>query len=242
MIEKIQKALKGKEEVTEKPLKRWTAEEISPLIGNLLLLKDTNNLKESPEDYNRRAIETFEEVQKLIEDNGGEFHEDVSEIYNKYNTTNPVIVRREDPVRLSRLINGENLEMFFDPDVVFGNGDKYANSALWPYGPEEKTGGIANAFLEGRGNAGPIVILGGYNTDGEMMEIVKPEINEEVVGTLDRHSVRILSGEINPEDLEFVIIRVASSFFDKSKMTTRELERLEKGQQKQIFRGYSFKK
>ena len=241
MIEKLEKVLKKKEE-TKKSLKRWTEDEISPLVGNMLLLKNTDNLKEDPEDYKRRAIETFEEVQKLIEDNGGEFHEDVSEIYNKYNTNNPVIVRREDPVRLSRLINGEDLEMFFDPDVVFGNGDKYANSALWPYGPEEKTGGIANAFLEGRGNAGPIVILGGYNTNGKMMEIVKLEINEEVVGTLDRHSVRILSGKIKPEDLEFIIIRVASTFFDKSKMTEKEAKRFEKGEQKQIFRGYSFKK
>ncbi len=241
MIEKIGEEIKNKKENVPN-IKKWTEEEISPLIGNMLLLKDTNNLKEKPREYKNRAIETFEEIKELIKDNGGEFHEDVSEIYNKYNVNKPVIVRREDPTRLSRLINGENLEIFFDPEVTYGEGEKYANSALWPYGPAEKTGGVANAFLEGRGNAGPIVMLGGYNTNGEKMEIVEPEQNEQKVGTLDRHGVRILSGEIKKEDMEFIIIRIASTFFDKSQMTQKEIERFNKGEQKQIFRGYSFKK
>lgn len=239
MIEKIKEEKKEKN-IYEKT-NPWTEEEISPLIGNMLILKNTDNLKTNPDEYKKRSFETLDEIEKLIEDNGGQYHENVSEIYNKYGVENPVIVRREDPTRLSRLINGEDLEIFFDPNVSYSEGEKYANSALWPYGPTEKTSGIANAFLEGRGNAGPIVILAGYKQNGRDIEIVKPEENEEVVGTLERHSVRILSGKIHKEDLEFVIIRIASMFFDKNKMTPKELERFNKGDQKQIFRGFSFK-
>ncbi|MDQ5901419.1 MAG: hypothetical protein QG580_134 [Patescibacteria group bacterium] len=241
MIEKVSEKVIYKKDNAPK-IKHWTEEEISPLIGNMIILKETNNLKENPEDYKRRAIETFKEIHNLILDNGGMPYLDVSEIYNKYSTTNPLIVRREDPARLSRLINGEELKIYFDPNVAYQDGEKYANSALWPYGPEEKTNGIANAFLEGRGNAGPIVMLGGYSTEGKNISIVEPEKREEVVGTLNRHSVRILSGEISPEDLEFVIIRTAANFFDKSQMTEKELSRFQKGEQKQIFRGYYFKK
>ncbi len=235
IIEKAIKKEKGKN-----PIERWSEEEISPLIGNLMLLKDTNNLKENPEEYKKRTIETIHEIGELAKSNGGLYHENVSEIYNKYDSTDPVVVRREDPVRLSKLINGEDLKIYFDPEVLYENGDKYANCAVWPDGPAEKTNGIANAFLEGRGNAGPIVLLAGYSQGGKNIEVVKPTENESKVGTLDRDSVRIISGEINNDDLEFVIMRVAAKFFNESEMTEKELERFKRGEQAQIFRGFYF--
>ncbi|MEZ4103017.1 MAG: hypothetical protein R3B55_00350 [Candidatus Paceibacterota bacterium] len=58
MIEDIKTKVNNKEDVVSKP-HTWTEEEISPLIGNMLILKDTNNLKEDPENYRKKRFGNF---------------------------------------------------------------------------------------------------------------------------------------------------------------------------------------
>ncbi|MCC7004801.1 hypothetical protein IT397_02705, partial [Candidatus Nomurabacteria bacterium] len=202
--------------------------------------KNTENLKENPSSYKEKADETYEEVKKFFENYGGKYHEEVNEVYNEYNSSSPLIVRRENPSLIIDLLNGQDIEMKFDPDVVGERGDKYANCALWPHGSIEKTSGIANAFLEGRGNAGPIVMVAGYKNDGEHMVIEEPAEKMLSVGTISRENVKILSGKIKPADLRFVILRMPVKFFNEGKLTKIEKERLEKGQLAQIFRGFTF--
>jgi hypothetical protein len=226
----------------KKEVRQWSEEDFAVLLGNLELLKKTDNLKENPTAYTEKAIETYNEMKQYLEDSGGEFHEDVNEVYGKYNSGEPLIVRRENPSVLVELLNGKDIAMGFDPKVSLGEGDKYANCALWPHGSVEKTSGIANAFLEGRGNAGPIVMVAGYAQNPEHMTIEEPVDKMLEVGTISRENVKILSGIVKPEDLEFIVLRIPVKFFDANNLNPSEKERLSKGQLTQIFRGYTFPK
>lgn len=226
----------------QKEIRRWSEEDFAVLLGNLELLKKTDNLKENPTAYTEKAIETYNEIKQYLEDSGGEFHEDVNEVYGKYNSGEPLVVRRENPSVLVELLNGKDITMGFDPKVSLGEGDKYVNCALWPHGSVEKTSGIANAFLEGRGNAGPIVMVAGYAQNADHMTIEEPVDKMLEVGTISRENVKILSGIVKPEDLEFIILRIPVKFFEANKLTKGEQERLSKGQLAQIFRGYTFPK
>ncbi|HRH32471.1 MAG TPA: hypothetical protein PLK06_04055 [bacterium] len=226
----------------EQSIKEWSAENFAVLMGNLELLKNTTTLKEDPETYMARAYETYDELDQYLRDYGGEYHEDVNEVYRQYSASKPLVVRRENPNRIVDLVHGNDVTITFDPEVVGGRGDKYANCALWPHGSIEKTNGIANAFLEGRGNAGPIVMVAGYDQNAEHMSIEEPAEKMEEVGTISRQNVKILSGTIKPEDLEFIILRSPVKFFDKNRLTPAEQERLARGQLTQVFRGYTFDK
>lgn len=222
-----------KKEFIKKP---WSDENIGFLLGNMHILKNKEKALSDPDNYKEKSIETFNELDTFLRDNGGTYYENVNDLYNQYNsTTKPLIVRREDPIRIVNLIKGDSIKMEFDPEVVGDRGDKYANSALWPYGPINKTSGIANAFLEGRGAAGPIVIVAGYTHNQDHMKIEDPDEHMAEVGTIQRHAIKILSGEIETQDLEFLIIRAPKKFFDPTKL------KLEEQHSEQIFRGYKFK-
>lgn len=227
---------------SQKEIRKWSEEDFAVLMGNLEILKKTENLKEDPVAYTEKANETYAEIKTYLEDSGGEFHEDVNEVYAKYNSGEPLVVRRENPSVLIELINGKDISMGFDPKVSLSEGDKYANCALWPHGSVEKTSGIANAFLEGRGNAGPIVMVAGYVQNRDHMTIEEPVDKMLEVGTISRENVKILSGLVKPEDLEFIILRIPIKFFDHNNLSASEQERLSKGQLTQIFRGYTFSK
>ncbi len=237
----------GKKRVQEFPpqdqeIRHWSEEDFAVLMGNMELLKKTDSLKENPEAYMAKAHETYDELDQFLQDYGATLHEDVSDIYQQYNTSEPLIVRRENPNLVVGLVHGTDITITFDPEVAGGDGSKYANCALWPHGSIEKTNGIANAFLEGRGNAGPVVLVAGYQQNKERMSVEEPTEKMEEIGTISRQNVRILSGTITPEDLEFIILRTPIKFFDPKRLTKAEQERLAKGQLSQVFRGYSFTK
>ncbi|MEZ4103018.1 MAG: hypothetical protein R3B55_00355 [Candidatus Paceibacterota bacterium] len=59
-------------------------------------------------------------------------------------------------------------------------------------------------------------MLAAYN-HGDEMNLEEIDEKENTVGTLERHSVRILSGKIKKQDLEFIIIRMPAKFFDETK-------------------------
>jgi hypothetical protein len=221
-------------ETPENETKRWSQESLGFLLGDLEILKKTESAKINPEEYQRKSIEVFNELDQFFKDNGAEYHENVTDIYNDYSNGEPLVVRRENPSRLLELVNGGEIEMTFDSEVVGERGDKYANAALWPHGPVDKTSGIANAFLEGRGSAGPVVLLAGYKKNGDHMKIEEPEDKMYSVGTIDRHSVKILSGKLQNEDLAFVIMRAPVRYFDKNNLNEGEKNST------QVFRGYKF--
>lgn len=223
------------------PVREWSDEEVAVLIGNTMRLKDTSFIKESPEDYKNKAIETYKKIKDYFLDNGAEYFENISDMYDHYIQKNEsLVVRKEDPIKLLKLLDGEKIEMTFDPEVVDNRGDKYANSALWPNGPVNATSGIGNAFAEGRGMAGPIAMVAGIKNNSSGIKIEDPEDKMDFVGDLYRGNVKILSGNIHKEDLEFVVLRIMAKFVSEDILTKSEIEKLKDGKLEQIVRGFKF--
>lgn len=242
-IEEGEKIEEEKGQQQEKGLDDAKNEEMSEmlayLIGDMQFLKNKKEATSDLENYKRRSAETFREIETFVQENGGHYVENVNELYKRYENSRPgsFITRRENPEKVMRLINGESINIEFDPKVVAERGDKYANCAIWPYG-QNPVGGIKNSFLEGRGMAGPIVTLIASKNNPENIDLTEPKDRLMKVGDISREAVRIVSGEINKDDLEFIIIRMQKDFFPEEKLTDKEKE----GKVKQVFRGFILNK
>jgi hypothetical protein len=218
------------------------SDDLLDIINSFNFLEETENFRSNKEEYIEKTNETYGQLINFFKSKGGEYKEDVNDIYQKYSsTTNPLVVRRENPVALAKMLQGQPIEMVFHDEVVEDRGDKYANSALWPHGPADKMSGIASAFLEGRGKAGPLVMVIGVKNNPENMETVVPEGALQEIGDIQRYGVRALSGSIKREDLAFIILRAPSAFIDPESLTESEKKRAASGKPQQIFRGFSFK-
>jgi hypothetical protein len=218
----------------DKKVQETSQAELAYILGDLQFLKNKQEASTNIENYKRRSAETFRELEKFITECGGRYIEDVNEIYKKYQSeSRAFIARREDPERVVNLLTNKNIEIKFDPKVVAERGDKYANCAIWPYGPDA-IAGIRNAFLEGRGMAGPLVSLIASRNNPENVEVSKPEERMLKVDDISREAVRIVSGEIKKEDLAFIIIRMQTKFFPPEKLTDKEKEK----NLPQVFRGF----
>lgn len=211
-------------------------EELACLIGDLRILKKAENIKDNPQAYKEKSLSTFRELTNFFLDLGAKEYKDVSRLYNKYTSgRNCLVVRKEDPEKVVTLAAGQEQELFFDPKVAMERGDKYSNCAIWPYG-HSQVAGIANAFLEGRHMAGPLALVIAVKTTGNHLQVEIPEDAILEVGSIKREAVRILSGTIKPEDLEFVILRAQKDYYPETMLTDEE----NKSQVRQIFRAYSF--
>ncbi len=215
-------------------------ENLALLWGNLRFLKNKDKAKENPEEYRKRCHQAYKDMASFFISQGGNFIVDVNEIYRSYHrqaNQEPLIVRREDPEKTAGLAAGMAVDLSFDPKVTGDRGDKYANCAIWPYG-SNPVAGIKNSFLEGRGMAGPLVTILAARHNPKNSRLEEPEDRLMKVGDITREAVRIVSGEIGREDLEFIIVRMAANYFPEENLT--EEERKEKPTQ--IFRAFSFKK
>jgi hypothetical protein len=228
------------QKTTEKEIEANKFEASPQLLQLKELISYLKNKKEAinnPEEYKQKSFETYKNLVSLFLENNGEFVTDVNDIYKKYqdNISFPFIVRRDDPEKVAELSEGKDINLSFDSKVVGDRGDKYANCSIWPYG-RNAVSGIKAAFLEGRGMAGPLVTLIGVRNNSDHMNIDKPKDSLERVGTIDREAVRIVSGNIAKEDLEFIILRIQKEFFPPENMSEEE----KSGENKQIFRGIIF--
>jgi hypothetical protein len=211
--------------------------ELLKVQEELRFLKDKESYKKDPEKYKSASKQTYKDIAGFLWDKGGEFVTDVNKIYREYgaNGRTLLIVRREDPEKVLSLSEGGDVSLTFDPQVVGDRGDKYVNCAIWPYG-RNAVSGIKNAFLEGRGMAGPLVTVVGVrqNPANNQVEMAKDAMTE--VGDIERDAVRIVSGTLKKEDLAFIIVRIQKDYFP-----TENLVEAEKNDQvKQIFRGFTF--
>lgn len=214
------------------------SEEAACLIGDLQFLKKTAFAQEDREAYQKRCFEVVKDLANFFTNAGAREYSEVSVLYNKYNNDlRTLVVRKENPEKVVRLTAGEEQEIFFDPKVVRDRGDKYANCSIWPYG-HSQVAGIANAFLEGRHMAGPLALVLALRPNNNHLQI---EVSEEAmaeIGNIKREAVRIMSGVMKPEDIEFVIVRVQRNFYPQELLTENE----KKTTEPQIFRAYSFRK
>ena len=226
------------QELVKTPEKNYNlelSENLAYLLGDLQFLKNKKEALANPEEYKHRCFEAVKEFKIFIESSGAQ-EVDINSLYRKYQSLNsPFIVRREDPEKIAKLLEGEDINLSFDPKVVGDRGDKYANCAIWPYG-KDAVSGIRNAFLEGRGMAGPLVTLMASKQNSEFNTIEKPEESMIRTGTIDREAVRIASGKLTRKDLEFIILRLPKNYFPEELKTEEE----KKNNQEQIFRAFSF--
>lgn len=211
-------------------------EKLSNILKDFSFLKDTENNDEKSLEYREKLKKTIEEFSDYIKENGGEL-KPVSDVYQpRISKNEKLIVRREDPEKVAKLLEGKDIDLNFDPKVVGDRGDKYANCAIWPYG-KSSTAGMKNAFKEGRGAAGPIVTMLASKQNPGYNKITTPDNYQIRTGTIDREAVRIVSGKIKKEDLEFIVLRVHKNFFPKDLMSEDEKE----SEMKEIFRAFDFK-
>ncbi len=236
-LEKIQEPKQNTKLENEEKLEQKSSQELLDIKEKISQLKDKKLYSENPEQYKELSYQTYKDLGTFFINNGGEFASDVNNVYKKYqnNYSDPLIVRREDPGKVAELIDGTDVDLKFDPKVVGDRGDKYANSAIWPYG-KNPVAGIKNAFLEGRGMAGPLVILTAIKPDPKSTNIEVPKNFKKKVGDIDREAVRILSGSVSKEDLKFIILRIQKDFFPKENLSKEEI----KNNPKQIFRAIEF--
>jgi len=163
-IEKIIRPQENKQKNKEESRQEKKEEKESPeylkVKESLSLLKDKKLYQEDPQKYKELSHQVYRDLGSFLIESGGEFASDVNNVYKKYqnNFDSPLVVRREDPEKVLSLANGKDIDLSFDSKVAGDRGDKYANSAIWPYG-KNPTAGLKNAFLEGRGMAGPLVTL-----------------------------------------------------------------------------------
>lgn len=225
----------------QEKIHHWNDVDFGVFIGQLMILKNKNLVVTNPDEYRKRSFEAYEETGRFLSDYGGKFFKDVNGIYEKYaRGAEPVIIRREDPLKVFEMVKGKDIQISFDPEMIDEKEDKYANCALWPYGPVNATTGLANAFLEGHSSAGPIVTVMGFKNNPEHMEVSEPEGKMASVGTISRHGVKIVAGDIKKEDLEFIILRLPAKFFDEKNLTQEERDKLKDGRLREIFRGFYF--
>jgi hypothetical protein len=212
------------------------SEKLSNILKDFSFLKDTENNNENSPEYREKLKNTIEEFSEYVKENGGQL-KPVTDVYNpRISKNEKLIVRREDPEKVAKLLEGKDINLNFDTKVVGDRGDKYANCAIWPYG-KSSTAGIKNAFKEGRGAAGPIVTMIASKKNPEYNKVSIPDNYQIRTGTIDREAVRIVSGKIKKEDLEFMVLRVHKNFFPEDLMSEDEKE----SEMNEVFRAFDFK-
>ncbi len=118
-----------------------------------------------------------------------------------------LIVRREIPDKVFDLVHNEKPLTVESGQLGFSD---YPNCALFG-GMSKDMQGLNNAFNEGWGEAGGVVLTIGFHKNDEAMTVVELE-NEETINEKERRDkVRSFTGEIKPEDLAFVVMRIPNS-------------------------------
>jgi hypothetical protein len=191
--------------------------------------------KIDPETRKVLVMEVFDSLRRRMLQAGAEYITDINQLIKQ--ADGRYIVRRENPERLLELIEDHKaLELKTDPLVS----DLYANSVIGSKG--DGANGLEVAFQEGKGDVAGLAMLAGYRPNHLKIQTV-PNSQRPGQG-IDRSLVRCSIGTIYPEDVRFVITRVAAQFFPEEELTYPEQERIEyartpeEGKRVAIFRAF----
>lgn len=169
------------------------------------------------EERDRLIANTGQEILNFFRENAVEYT-DVSNMYDVLRGQQ-MIVRRESPEKLLETI-GENVPLHID----FPAGERYSNAVIW--NPEQGVRGLDNAYLEGYGASNGVVSIVGFK-QGAISDVVAVEDASQRFAGLDRAYVRSVRGDVAPNDILFVSIRIPAFVFPQKDMTEQELERYE---------------
>lgn len=129
-----------------------------------------------------------------------------------------IIVRRDSPDRVVELMADQ------EPIAIdFPEGQRYSNAVEWK--PELGSRGLDNAFLEGYGQINGTVTVMGFKKESLDVQSL-PDAEQRFAG-LDRAYVRSVKGEIRPDDVLFVSVRIPIFAYPEKDMTETELDLLD---------------
>jgi hypothetical protein len=167
-------------------------------------------------DRDRLIGESAESALALLRSSGAIEYPDVSAMY-KVLEGQWMLVRREDPSRIFDLVTHQ------EPITIdFPEGERYSNAVEWT--PTLGAAGLQNAYNEGYGQLNTVVMVAGFRNSGSIDVQALPDAAHRFAG-LDRTHVRSIKGEVQPEDVLFVTLRIPSNAFPDSEMTDNEYER-----------------
>lgn len=185
---------------------RIEVEEAKRLLGEYL-----PHLKEMTEHWNARYVKGMREFMRTI-------------------PKKEYLVRRENPDRvLATFETGDALPIHFH-----GSDARYYNAALWhPPSPA----GLDNAYLEGNAHKYGLVTIIGVDPRTTNLDV---EANlpgtHSAVGTLtDREKVVVsVEGDVRPEEISFVLMRVASNRVPDTFLSEEELDDRDEWEDKRL--------
>lgn len=126
------------------------------------------------------------------------------------------IVRRENPDTLMAAVRGQQV-LQVQP---FADDTRYANCALW----DGKTpAGLNNAFLEGYSHKNNVAAVFGFANEPGMDLQALSESASTFAG-MERSRVRSFAGEIHPDQIQFVLLRLPLDALPESEMSSEEAE------------------
>lgn len=160
------------------------------------------------------VTETFQELRSALTEHGFDEYKEITEMYRSL-PAEQLIVRREDPDTVNKLLNEGAIEIAFDGNV------EYANSVEWS--PENGPQHIRNAYLEGYGQKNSIVTVIGIHKN-DTLSVKKLEDSTQEFYGLDRTGVRSAKGTVSLDDLHFVSIRIPINYLQESELTENELD------------------
>lgn len=184
--------------------------ELDAALARLREVKDPSLRREAV----ARIVADAVEAARVI---GGEYFEDVDELYRQYAVAD-TLVRRDDPARLL------DVAVDAEPYVVsFAGKQPFANGAA--FGPRGE--GMANALLEGFSGDVVAAVVGFDGGSVDAQTVPDAGITKRRPGgaSLSRAYVRAISGTVAPDDLRFIILRIPKAFFPDDQLRPEEEER-----------------
>ena len=230
---------------------------ISPDLLQLLpsdARKDYTELQtmkaENSEAYNELAGRVFVAIRDMLEASGATYFDDINKLY-KIIQHGDFIVRRDEMEPLVRLVGKkESIAIKLNPQGT-QHSEKYANCCEYNPQIDHDAKAIKTAFLQGRSNIGGIATVYGFKKNDKLIVSEIASETRERLGISDS-SVKSVEGEIAPDDLKFVVMKIPATVFPEAEMTDEEadafyeyLEQLKKSSSSitkppvtQIFRGF----
>ena len=191
------------------------------------------------EERKKATIQLIDLIRKITVEEGGLYYDNINELYRTLKGQK-MLVRREYPEKVMELISGEgHIALEFDKKIK----DRHPNCAEWSYEMGEK--GLDNAFLEGLASVAGVAMVVGINKSPALKIYDIPD-DEKFRGGVDRAAVKMAEGDVSPEDLRFLVVRIPAAIYPPEQMTDEEVERVEeqemaaKPRPQFIFRGFLY--
>ena len=177
-------------------------------------------------------------VMETLRGMDGEYHENVTDIYNKIKER--VLIRREHPKNVFKsLLEDKDIPLFFNEsfDSEEEGDTSYYNATQWDGAGDDS---LKNPFVEGHSHFGNVVTMIGFDKGDDIVEhkIEGPHNPTEDGIHYDKNVS--LSGNIHPDDIKFLITRIPTRTLKEEDLTEKELERMEEGEVTHVFRGVYF--